>query len=166
VHKEFVPEGKTVNAEFYKRVTDRLLRRIQRVRPAAFCCRGFFLLHDNAPAHEVASVCQFLTQKIVTTLLSTPVLSTLSPPDYFLFPELKMKLKGLHLANVAESQEAVTYELKKAQKKNGIFGSFSETVRPRKSLYTGCPRRNVPDFGRVFLMLKYTDITQNTYVQS
>ena len=31
-------------------------------------------------------------------------------------------------------------------------------------IYTGCPRRNVPDFGRVFLMLKYTDITQNTYV--
>jgi hypothetical protein len=24
----------------------------------------------------------------------------------------------------------------------------------------------VPDFGRVFLMLKYTDITHNTYVQS
>jgi hypothetical protein len=33
-------------------------------------------------------------------------------------------------------------------------------------LYTGCPRRNVPDFGRVFLILKYADITQNTYVQS
>jgi hypothetical protein len=32
--------------------------------------------------------------------------------------------------------------------------------------YRGCPRRNVPDFGRVFLMVKYTDITQNTYVQS
>ena len=31
---------------------------------------------------------------------------------------------------------------------------------------TGCPRRNVPDFGRVFLMLNYTDITQNTYIQS
>jgi len=24
----------------------------------------------------------------------------------------------------------------------------------------------VPDFGRVFIMLKYTAITQNTYVQS
>jgi len=33
-------------------------------------------------------------------------------------------------------------------------------------IYTGRPRRNVPDFGRVFLMLKHTDITQNTYVQS
>jgi hypothetical protein len=34
--------------------------------------------------------------------------------------------------------------------------------------YTGCPRRNVPDFGGggVFLMLKYTDITLNTYIQS
>ena len=32
--------------------------------------------------------------------------------------------------------------------------------------YTGCPRRNLPDFGRVFLMLNYTDITQNTYIQS
>ena len=32
--------------------------------------------------------------------------------------------------------------------------------------YTECPRRNVPDFGRVFFMLKYTNITQNTYIQS
>jgi len=31
---------------------------------------------------------------------------------------------------------------------------------------TGCPRRNVTSFGRVFLMLNYTDITQNIYIQS
>ena len=34
------------------------------------------------------------------------------------------------------------------------------------TLYTGCPRRNVRDFGSVFLMLNYTDINQNTYIQS
>jgi len=33
-------------------------------------------------------------------------------------------------------------------------------------IYTGCPRRNGQNFGGVFLVLKYTDITQNTYVQS
>ena len=33
-------------------------------------------------------------------------------------------------------------------------------------VYTGCPRRNVRDFRRVLLMLNYTDITQNTYIQS
>ena len=32
--------------------------------------------------------------------------------------------------------------------------------------YTGCPRRNGQNFGRVFLMLNYTDITQNIYIQS
>jgi len=37
VHKEFIPEGKTVNAGFYKGVMDRLLKHIQQVHPAAFC---------------------------------------------------------------------------------------------------------------------------------
>ena len=31
-------------------------------------------------------------------------------------------------------------------------------------MYTGCPGGNVPHFGRMFLTLKYTDITQNTYI--
>ena len=35
-----------------------------------------------------------------------------------------------------------------------------------KQIYTGCPRRNGQNFGRVFLMLSYTDITQNNYIQS
>ena len=33
-------------------------------------------------------------------------------------------------------------------------------------VYTGCNRRNGPDFGRVFLMLNYTEKLQNTYIQS
>ena len=33
-------------------------------------------------------------------------------------------------------------------------------------VYTVCNRRNGPDFGRVFLMLKYTEKPQNTYIQS
>jgi len=45
-----------------------------------------------------------------------------------------MKFKGLHFADVADIQEAVSDELKKVQKR-GILGGFSETVRPRKSLY-------------------------------
>ena len=72
---------------------DRLLKRVQRVRPAAFCSREFFLFHDNAPAHKAASVCQFWTQKYVTTLYHPPYSPDLSPLDYFLFPKLKMKLK-------------------------------------------------------------------------
>ena len=34
------------------------------------------------------------------------------------------------------------------------------------SKYTGCNRRNGPDFGRVFLMLNYAENSQNTYILS
>jgi len=70
VHKEFVPEGKTVNAEFYRGAMDRLLKRIRRVRSAAFCCRDFFLLNDSAPAHKAPSVCQFFTQKVLQPFIT------------------------------------------------------------------------------------------------
>ena len=116
VHKEFVPEVKTINAEFYKGVMDRLLKRIQRIRSAAFCSRYFFFLHDNVPAYKATSVGQFFTPKNFTTLYHPLYSPDLSPPDYFLFPKLKMKSKGLYFANVAEIQEAITDELKKVQK--------------------------------------------------
>ena len=38
-------------------------------------------------------------------------------------------------------------------------------LKKKNGEYTGCNRGNVRDFGRVFLMLNYTDITQNTYIQ-
>ena len=132
MHKKFVQERKTINAEFYKGVMDRLLKRIQRVRPPAFCCRDFFLLYENAPAHKVASVCQFLTPKNVTTLYHPPYSPDLSPPDYFIFPKLKMKLKGLQFADVVEIQEAVTDGLKKVQKEE-ISAAFQKVYERTKA---------------------------------
>jgi hypothetical protein len=35
-----------------------------------------------------------------------------------------------------------------------------------KYTYTGCPRRNETDIGRVFLEINYTDVTKKTYKQS
>jgi len=72
-------------------------------------------LHDNAPAHKTASVYQFLTPKKCYSPLSPPTpqiyLHQTPPP-----PKLKMKLKGLHFADVFEIQEAITGEVKKVQK--------------------------------------------------
>ena len=55
-----------------------------------------------------------------------------------------------------------------------LMAAFATTKRFRNALtrpkinvaHTGCNRRKGPYFGRVFLMLNYTDITQNTYIQS
>jgi len=59
------------------------------------------LLYDNALTHKVAFANFWLTKM----LQPFPDLST---PDNFLFPKLKMKLKGLNFADVAEIQDAVT----------------------------------------------------------
>jgi len=41
---------------------------------------------------------------------------------------------------------------------------ISSWIRPHTDIQ--CPERNVPYFGRMFLKLKYTDITKNTYIRS
>jgi len=46
-----------------------------------------------------------------------------------------------------------------------MHGNMNVKLYAEERPYTGCPRRNGQNFGRVFLMLKYTDITQNTYIQ-
>ena len=58
-----------------------------------------------------------------------------------------------------------------SKKINCVFGklyhgSWCFSARASWIGYTGCPRRNGQNFGRVFLMLNYTDITQKTYIQS
>ena len=56
IHKEFVPEGETINAVYYKGVMERLLNRIRHVRPGMCESGDWFLLHDNAPSYNHQAV--------------------------------------------------------------------------------------------------------------
>jgi len=58
--------------------------------------------------------------------ITPPYFPDLSLPDYLLFPKLKLKLKELHFADVAEIQEAVIDELKKVQKEE--FSAFFQKL--------------------------------------
>jgi len=76
------------------------------------------LLHDNAPAHKAASVCQFFTPKKGYNPLSPPVLPRFISARLFCVP---------HVENdVAEVQEAVADELKKVQKEE-FSAAFQKT---------------------------------------
>jgi len=79
IHREFVPEGQRVNAEFYVGVLDRPLQRIQRVRTAKFQFGEWFLLHDNAPSHNAAIVKKFLVNRNVAVLHHPPYSPDLAP---------------------------------------------------------------------------------------
>jgi hypothetical protein len=73
--------------------------------------------------------------KNVTTIYHPLYSPDLSPPDYFLFPKFKMKLKGHHFLDVAEIQEAVTDELKKVQKKRNFRQLFRKCTTTQKPVY-------------------------------
>ena len=92
---------------------DRRFSPIRRVSPALFRTRDFFLLHDNAPALSAAKIRQFLTQTQVATLNHPPYSPDLSPPDYELFPKVKLQLKGAIFDTIEEIQKAVTDQLNK-----------------------------------------------------
>jgi hypothetical protein len=92
IHKEFVPEGVTINAVYYKGVMERLLNRIGHVRQGMCVSGDWFLLHDKAPSHNVTIVKQFLAQRNVTVFDHPPYSPDLAPADYFLFPKMKSHL--------------------------------------------------------------------------
>jgi hypothetical protein len=105
IHKEFVPEGETINAVYYKGVMERLLNRIRRVRPGMWESGDWFLLHDNAPSHNATIVKQFLAQQKVP-VLDHPLYSPDSAPaDYFLFPKVLSHLKGHLFDSILDIQK-------------------------------------------------------------
>ena len=108
-HREFVPEGQKVNAEFYVGVLDRLLKKIRRVRTAKLQSSEWFLFHNNVPSDNAAIVNKFLAN--VAVLQNPPYSPDLAPADYFLFPKFKFPLKGRHFQTGEEIQCAVTREL-------------------------------------------------------
>jgi len=112
IHHKFVPEGQTVTGSFYLSVLEHLWKRIRRVRPEYSALGNWFLLHDNAPVHWAVAVQEFLARKQVCVLNHPPYSPDLSPCDYFLFPKLKLPLKGRLFEDLQDIQGAVTSSLR------------------------------------------------------
>jgi len=94
VHQEFVPPAQTINGKFYFEVMKRLREGIRRKRPDKVKKNNSFLHHDIAPAHTSLVVRHFLTSKNIT-VISHPLYSPdLTPCDFFVFPKMKLRLKG------------------------------------------------------------------------
>jgi len=62
VHREFVPPGMTVNADFYCDVLRRLRENVRRKKPQNWQNQNLIIHHDNAPAHRSFKVSQFLAK--------------------------------------------------------------------------------------------------------
>jgi hypothetical protein len=109
VHKGFIPEGKTVNAEFYKEVMDHLLKRIQRVRPAAFCSRDIFCCTIMRPPQSCKCLPVFDPKKCYP--LSPPVLYRFISARLLSVPQVENEVKRAPLCGCCSDPVYMTMEL-------------------------------------------------------
>ena len=99
-------------------------------------------------------------------LSPSPVLHKVVRRDFpWCFAIVPWTFGSLHYVLIGGNQsfrEACCLSLQIRQHKSKMI------IDPQADLpcYTGCNRRNGPDFGRVFLMLNYTEKPQNTYIRS
>lgn len=111
VHQEFLPEGQTVNKEYYLGVMRRLREAIRRKRPELWAENSWILHHDNAPSHNAIIIRNFLTKNATNTIQQPPNSPDLAPCDFFLFNRVKKPLRGTRFSSREEvmekSQEAL-----------------------------------------------------------
>ncbi|GBO13735.1 hypothetical protein AVEN_14207-1 [Araneus ventricosus] len=125
IHYEFISEGQTVNKELYLEILKRLRDAIRRKQPEKWETNDWFLLHDNAPPHRALLVKKYLARHSVTTLEHPLYSPDLAPADFYLFPRLKMKLKGHCFVDSDEVIENAMKQLKDLSK-NGFQECFEQ----------------------------------------
>ena len=104
----WIPTGQTVNKEYYVQVLREFRKRFRRKRPALFKSGQGHFHQDNAPVHNSILVTDYLTKMGIKTV-SHPLYSPdFAPCDFWLFPELKEKLRGCRYETIEEMKEAVT----------------------------------------------------------
>jgi len=115
VHHEFIPPGQTVNGHFYMQVLQRLRNAVRRKRHDKW--QGeWFLHHDNAPSHTLLVVQQFLAEESIPVINQPPFSPDLALSDFWLFPTLKMSLKGTCFTTMEDIKWNATAKLWKIPK--------------------------------------------------
>lgn len=104
VHREFVPEGQALDAQFYLGVMERLRLNIQIKRPELWRKGNWLLHHDNTSAHDELKECHFFCSNNINLIPHPYHSPDLAPCDFFLFPKVNSMLKGHSFDSVEELQ--------------------------------------------------------------
>jgi len=91
----------------------RLRDAVKRKRPEKWKSCSSFLLHDNAPAHRLILVMDFLAKDNVTTLEHPPYSPDMDPAVSYLFTRMESALKGRRFCDATDIVKNATEKLKK-----------------------------------------------------
>jgi transposase len=104
VYHEFAPEGQTVNAEIYCKALRRLREDIWSKRSELWRAGNWLLHDDDPPSHRALVKREFVVHNNIITHPLPPCSPDLAPYDFFLFPKMKLQLKGRRFDRVEEIQ--------------------------------------------------------------
>jgi len=111
VQAEFVPRNTTVNFEYHKGLSECLRNDVHRKQPEKWA-NGFILHHDNALCHTLLLVGQFLSNKNIMVCPHPPYSQDVAPCVFWLFPKVKMTMKGKRFESIQDIEAATTAQLK------------------------------------------------------
>jgi len=90
---------------------------VRRKRPEKWV-NGFILHYDSAPSHTSLLVWQFLSNKNITMFPYPPYSPDLAPCNFWLFPKVKMTMKGKRFESIQDIMLATTAQLRTLTKEN------------------------------------------------
>ncbi|GFV46689.1 hypothetical protein TNCV_3846991 [Trichonephila clavipes] len=100
-----------MNAARYIEILTRFMKRLRRVRPQ-YAQGSWLFVHDNTCPPAANIVKQFLAKTAVGVQIEHPPFSPdLYPSEFFLFPRLKLALKGKRFDDISDIQRNVTRPL-------------------------------------------------------
>ncbi|KAL0852947.1 hypothetical protein ABMA27_012740 [Loxostege sticticalis] len=89
--------------------------------------KGVLILQDNAPVHTALTARSALSKNGFTEINHPPYSPDLAPCDYFLFKDLKKKLRGRRFSTDEEMKEAVTDHFDE-QNKNYYYNGMMSLI--------------------------------------
>jgi histone-lysine N-methyltransferase SETMAR len=116
VHHEYAPQGTTITKEYYQEVLHRLRDSVRRKRPDLWAATTCQLHHDNAPAHSSHLIQTFLAKHGIPVVRQAPYSPDMAPFDFWLFPKLKMPLKGARFESGEGFMQNATAQLNTIEK--------------------------------------------------
>ncbi|KAI6652366.1 Histone-lysine N-methyltransferase SETMAR-like [Oopsacas minuta] len=99
-------DRRTVNADWYiNNCLPKAFEALSSRRPKTGV-RGLLLHHDNASAHTAAKTLDFLAENSVQLVSHPPYSPDLAPCDFFLFPTINEKIRGIRFESPEEARLA------------------------------------------------------------
>ena len=111
VHHEYAPQGQNITKEYYQEVLRHLRDAVRRKRPDMWKTGNWQLHHDNAPAHSSHLIQTFLAKHNIPLVRQAPYSPDMAPCDFWLFPKLKLPLKGSRFESREDIMQNATAQL-------------------------------------------------------